>query len=320
MAGLNGGTTIQGCAYRITRLTADGSCTVSATAMIQDALPLIKLEMKPNMAAGVDITPVSACGVPVISYKDVDRYKRWDITVSFGDFDPEAMELTTGQGAIITAPSSAGRTFTDGVTTLGEYYIDSPALASFVASDAGRTVTGTGVPGSTVIVEVISATRVRVNNTSTATGASLSIVLGALGVNTIGYSFPHLLIPAAPNGVSIEIWSKLITRGTGYQGFLGFPNLGSPVIGGSGYVRTGIFRAILTFNSMTIENKEGMTEYVGWAIENPNFATGPVDDWRSGMSPGSGGGVPIDTTAWCAMVADDSLPTPTIAGYQAVTF
>lgn len=316
MVGLNGGTVIQGCAYRITRLTADGSCATSAVAMVQDNLPLVKIEAKPNLAQGVDITPISACGVPVISYKDVDRYKRWDITASFGDFDPEQMELTTQQGSVLTAGVSAGRTFTDGVVTVGEYYLDSAALAAFVATDVGRSVTATGVPMNTFIVEVISATRVRMNNTATATEAAESTVLGSLAAHSIGYAFPHLLIAAAPAGVAIEVWSKLITRGSGYQGFAGFPTLGQPAVGGSGYVRTGIFRAILTLDAFSIENKEGMTAYTGWAIENPNFATGPLDDWRTGMAPGSGGGTPLDTTAWCNMVADFALPSPTQAGYQ----
>ena len=73
----NGGINIQGCAYRLTALNADGSITATnTTGMIADDKPLVKLEAKPVYENGVEITPISACGIPIISYKDYDRYKR----------------------------------------------------------------------------------------------------------------------------------------------------------------------------------------------------------------------------------------------------
>ena len=44
---------------------------------------------------------------------------------------------------------------------------------------------------------------------ATSTEAAESITLGAQPVGTIGYNFPRLLCPAQPNGVLIEVWSKL---------------------------------------------------------------------------------------------------------------
>lgn len=311
----NGPVAIQGCAIRVTRLNADGSFNESATAMVQDDRPLVKLNAKPQMQNGVEITPVSACGIPVVSFKDFDRYKRWDVDLTWGDWDPEAMEML-GQGAIINGTTSAGRTFADGVITTNENLITSPALAAFVATDVGRSVTGTGVGASAFITEVLSATKIRVSALSTSTASAVSITLGATASSTIGYQFPHLLLAGGQNGVSLEVWSKLIVRGTGYQGTTPYPSAGSPTIPGSPYLRTGMFRCFLYHTGIDVENKEQANMMSGWAIENPNFGTGPLDDWRTSGLPAIG--VPIDTTAWANQIADFQLPTPLQPGYQMV--
>jgi hypothetical protein len=388
----NGPVVIQGCAYRISRLNFDGSIIESAISVIQDDRPLVKLEAKPNMEAGVEITPKSACGVPVISYKDCDRYKRWDVILTLGDFDPEQMELV-GQGKVLTAEGSAGRTFADGVLAIFENTLSSAADAAFVPDDVGRpvtdvgfpvatcattiaettvsttasfatagvvegmTVTGAGIAAGTTVAFVTDATHIELSLPATATGAAVtltffalaantfvseylsatevrmsagalhaeaaaSITLGGQPVGTIGYQFPHLLLVACPFGVAIEVWSKAIVRGTGFPGTTPYPSAGTPEIPGSPYVRTGIFRAFFWHDAFTIENKEQTPMFTGWAIENPNFGTGPADDWRESMLPGVGPA--LDTTAWCDMVFDFELPgvtdgTGTVgAGYQPV--
>ena len=313
----NGAVEIQGCAYRIGRLASDGSVVASSTGMIQDDRGLVKLEMKPVMEAGVEITPKSACGVPVISYKDCDRYKRWEITLTLGDWDPEAQELIAG-GQILTAPGSTGRTFNDGQTTINENVLTSPALGIFLTSDVGRSISGSGVPANTYVQEYISSTQVRMNNVATATATGVSITLGAISTTTIGYQFPHLLLVNCPYGVSIEVWSKLIVRGTGYQGQVPYPSAGTPTIPGSGYLRTGVFRAFLWHDAMSIENKETTPMFTGWAIENPGFGTGPVDDWRVSALPGIG--APVDTSAWSNQLCDFELPAPLQPGYQVTPF
>lgn len=380
----NGPVSVQGCAYRICRLAADGSIVNSSTAMIQDDRPLVKLEAKPNIEQGVEITPKSACGVPVISYKDCDRYKRWDITLQLGDWDPEQMELIGG-GQILTATGTAGRTFADGVLAIFENIVTSAADADFVPDDVGRpitdagftvatctlnatniitttasfasagvvagmTVTGTGIsglvtvvsvdsatqihvsavvgteasetltffaiPANTFVSEFVSATEVRISTGALKTGTGLSLTLGSQPVSTIGYQFPHLLEIPCPFGVSIEVWSKLIVRGTGYQGTTPYPSAGTAEIPGSAWLRTGIFRAFLWHDTFSIEDKEQSPQFVGWAIENPNFGTGPNDDWRESGIPGVGPA--IDTTAWCDQLADFELPSPLQPGYQTV--
>jgi hypothetical protein len=311
----NGPVSIQGCAFRATRLNTDGSCGTGSLAMIQDNLNFVKLELKPNMEPGVEITPKSACGVPVISYKDCDRYKRWDVTLTLGDWDPEAMELLAG-GAIYTSTGSSGRTFADGSVVINTNDLTSASLANFTANDVGRSVSGTGIPSSPApyITEYISATHVKMSAVATSTAGPESITLGAQVVGTIGYAYPHLLQIPCPNGVAIEVWSKLIVRGTGYQGTTPYPSAGSPTIPGSAYVRHGVFRCFLWHDADSIEDKEQTPMLTGWAIENPNFGTGPNDDWRVSATPATG--APLDTTVPRAMMCDVALPTPLVPGYQ----
>lgn len=379
----NGPVAIQGCAFRIARLAETGSIVDSSTGLVQDDRSFVKLTAKPNMADGVTITPISACGVPVISYKDCDRYKRWTVQISFGDWDPELMELV-GQGQVITASGSAGRTVANSVLVLNENTLTS-ATGAFTTSDVGRSVTppainvatcvlvtasktvttsasftssgivagmpvtGTGIaattvvtrvtsatqltlskaatsaetsetlhfyqlPAGTYISEIVSSTEVRLSEPALKSGTGLSVVLGAQPVSTIGYQYPRLLEIACPFGVSIEVWEKAIVRGTGYQGTTPYPSAGTPTTPGSPYIRTGIFRAFLYWDAFAMENKERETMLRGWAIENPNFGTGPNDDWRNSGLPGVGSA--ITTQGWCNTMADFELPSPLQPGYQ----
>jgi len=381
----NGAVAIQGCAFRISRLGQTGAVVASTTGMVQDDRPLVKLTLKPEILAGVDITPISACGVPVISYKDCDRYKRWNVTLSLGDWDPEALELIA-QGTVITSTGSAGRTGHASFTVF-ENTLNSTAL-TFVTSDIGRTVvdagfvvasctttnlsktvtttnsfttsgvvagmpvSGTGIAATTVVTRVTSATQLTLSKAATAGGtvsltfhslplgayitsitsstkarlnapalktvATVTVTLGAQPVGTIGYAFPQLLQIACPFGVSIEVWEKAIVRGTGYQGSTPYPSAGTPVVPGSAFIRTGIFRAFLWHGDFSVENKEAEKMFNGWAIENPNFGTGPVDDWRTTGLPGTGS--PVTTQRVILQMADFELPSPRQPGYQTTPF
>lgn len=313
----NGPVPIQGCAYRLSRLNADGSIAVSAVGMVQDDRPLVKVELKPVLEAGTEITPKSACGVPVISYKDCDRYKRWDVTLTLGDWDPEQEELVAN-GSLITAPSSPGRTFNDGALTFNSNVLSSPSLANFLTTDVGRTVVGPGVPGGAYIIEFLSSTAVRLSAVATSDQTGASYTLGATPVTTIGYQAPQLLLESCPFGVSLEVWQKLIVRGTGYQGTTPYPSAGTPTIPGSAWLRTGIFRILsLVHETMSIEDKEQTPAFTGFAIENPNFGTGPADDWR--VTATAGVGAPVPTTRVFNQMADFALPSPLQPGYQSTT-
>lgn len=307
---------IQGCAMRISRLNSDGSISAaSATAMVVDNKPFMKLTAKPVNEAGIEIVLKSACGDLLGAYKDFDRAKRWDITLDLGDLDFDKREIVGG-GSLLTAASSSGRTFADGATTLNDIHLSSPSLAAFLPTDVGRSVTGTGIPASTYITLYISATSVVMNNAATATASGLSIVLGAIASRTIGYAFPALLSVPNQNGIAIEIWTKAMVRGTGYQGTTPYPSVGSlsaPALTGSAYFRWGVFRYLPLPDGFTIEDKENPGMFTGWAIENPNFGLGPMKDWTV---TGAAGGVAIDTTKWCNVMMDFQLPTPLQPGYQ----
>lgn len=311
---------IQGCALRVSRLNADGSIpAASLTGMIVDDKPIVSLMMKPNVLAGVEIVPVSACGVPLIAYKDYDRFKRYDVTLTLGDADFDKWEMLGG-GSLLQAGTSTGRTFADGATTNNSTTITSPALAAFVSTDVGRTVTGTGITAGSIIVQVISGTSAVISTAATATATGLSLVLGALAARTVGYQIPQLLSVPNANGVALEMWQKAITRSTGYVGTTPYPSVGTsgtpPTIQSSAYIRVGVFRFIPTPQDINIEDKEGQRVFSGWAIENPNFGTGPIHDWTT---TGLAGGPPLDTTRAIEAMMDFQLPTPLQPGYQSTT-
>lgn len=306
---------IQGCAFRLSRLNADGSIpAANASAMIVDDKPFMKLTASPNMLAGAEIVPVSACGAPVIAFKDYDRVKRWDVSLDVMDIDFDKREMIGG-GSLLTAASNSGRAVSDGVLVLNSTHVSS-ATAAFVSTDVGRSITGTGIPATTFIVLVVSGTEVVMSNAATASASGVSVTLGALAARTVGYAFPALLSVANPNGIGVEVWQKAIVRNTGYQGTTPYPSAGSltaPALTGSAYVRWGVFRFIPNPDAWGIEDKESSMSFKGWAIENPNFGTGPAKDWTT---TGLAGGVPLDTTKWCNAMMDFQLPSPLQAGYQ----
>lgn len=305
---------IQGCAIRVSALNPDGSVLVGSSGMIVDDKPFVKWTAKPTKEAGVEIVPKSACGALLVAYKDRDRIKRWDVTLDFGDADFDKMALLGG-GDLVMAPTSAGRTVSDGVTTLNSTTITS-ATAAFVATDVGRTVTNTGIPAGAYITEITSATAAVISAPATATATAQSLVFGAIASRPVAYRFPQLLQVTNPNGVGIEIWQKAIVRGTGYQGVTPYPSVGStvtPFLTPSAWIRWGFFRVFLDPDAQDIEDKESMQSYVGWAIENPLFGTGPNLDWTT---TGVAGGPPIDTTRWCNAMMDFQLPSPLQPGFQ----
>lgn len=306
---------IQGCALRTSHLNADGSVPgSSATGMVVNDKPFIKFTAKPSMEAGVEVVVKNACGGLLAAYKDYDRIKRWDVTLDVGDYDFDRMEMLGG-GRLITAATSSGRAVSDGVIVLNSTHITS-ATAAFVQSDVGRSVTGTGIPASTFIMLVVSGTEAVLNNAATASASSVSLTFGALASRTIGYQWPSLLQVANPNGVAIEIWQKAIVAGTGFPGTVGYPQAGrtsGPALNPSGWIRFGAFRCYLNHADIGIEDKETPNMYTGWAIENPNFGTGPFKDWTETALPG---GPAVDTTRWANAMMDFQLPATLQPGYQ----
>lgn len=70
------------------------------------------------------------------------------------------------------------RVVADGVTTLNSTTVTS-ATGAFTQDDAGKTISGTGIPASTTIQSVVNSTTVILSAAATATGSSISITIGA---------------------------------------------------------------------------------------------------------------------------------------------
>lgn len=87
-----------------------------------------------------------------------------------GNLDPSNGRSAWGQ-----------RVVTDGVTTNTDATVTS-ASAVFSAFDVGKAVTGTGIPASTTIASVTSATEVELSAAATATGTGVSLTIGVASV------------------------------------------------------------------------------------------------------------------------------------------
>lgn len=94
------------------------------------------------------------------------------------------IELACGTGAIVTAkvdvdalPAHVVRTVADGATTNTSATLTS-VTAAFTYNDIGRPVSGTGIPASTTILSVESATSVTMSANATATATGVSVTIG----------------------------------------------------------------------------------------------------------------------------------------------
>ena len=304
---------IQGCAIAITQLQTNGTPVTGSTCYVQDDKPFLKFTAKPVMETGIEITPKSACGVPIISYKDFDYYKRWDVTLDLADFDLDKMVIL-GNGTLLTAAMSSGRTIADGVVVNNSTVITS-ATGDFIPTDVGRSITGTGVVASTYISEVLGVTGAVMSAAATGSTGPGSYTLGAIAARSIGYQWPQLICTPNTPGVSIEIWMKAIVRCTGYQGTTPYPSAGGAPVGlpSSAWIRFGAFRCYMYHADIDIEDKEFPNMFTGWAIQNPLFGVGPRGDWTT---TGVTGGPPVDTTQVFDAMFDFELPSPLQAGFQ----
>ncbi len=138
---------------------------------------------------------------------------------------PSAVGIAGDRGYIVakasTFPNSeidlltkAGAQVTDGVVGVGgDLRAVSSATAAWTATDAGQPITGTGIPSSTRIVAVLSATSILISNDATASGSGVTLTYGrgggggsATSVIQVGWNRTHY-----------------ISKGT-----IGTPSIGSP--------------------------------------------------------------------------------------------
>ncbi len=311
-----GGIPIQGSALAITQLATNGTPLTGSTVYVQDDKPFMKFTAKPAMEAGVQIVPKSAAGVPIIAYRDFDRYKWWDVTLDLADLDFDKMVIL-GNGTALTVGSSSGRTFADGVVTTNSTTITS-ASTDFVSTDVGRAITGPDIPASTYIASIIGPSGATMTAAATgSTGPTGTYTLGAIAARNVGYAWPQLICTPDTPGVSIEIWMKIIERCSGFQGTTPYPSAGSvtPALPPSAWARFGAFRCYMYHADVDIEDKEFVNNFTGWAIQNPLFGTGPRGDWTT---TGVSGGPPLDTTQVFDVMMDFQLPTPLAPGFRTI--
>lgn len=89
---------------------------------------------------------------------------------------------------MVAGRTSEGRTIAGVSTTLGSAAITAPAN-SFNEEDAGRPISGTGIPAGATIASVTSGTAATLSANATATGTITATVGGTAGDNGQRYGF-----------------------------------------------------------------------------------------------------------------------------------
>lgn len=275
MAGNDCMVSLQVCALRAARLAADGTTPPGAT-NLYTMDKISKLDISPQFETGDEITVKTGCGAIAAAYKDLDRLKRADVSLTVVTADPEFSELVAGftlitsggqsVGAAAPAVGSAppagvsleawtkawlggsqppGQTFTDGVSATSTAWTS--ATAAFTQADVGRTITGTNIPALTTITTVTNATTLVLSQATTGTGSSLSFTIGRPGA----------------------------------------------------YYRWVLPKVVLRPDTRTLEDAPSLSVYTGPAFENSTWGNGPLNDWPAGAVSGR-------TWAW---IRDSALPT-----------
>ena len=99
----------------------------------------------------------------------VDRVSGQTVVTKVNTYTANAREVVLADGT--------QRGVNDGTTTNGSANLGS-ATASFVASDVGRAVSGTGIPNGTTIASVTSGTVAVMSANATATGSGVPVTIG----------------------------------------------------------------------------------------------------------------------------------------------
>lgn len=262
MAGNDCMASIQACMMRVARLASDGTTPSGATnGYISDRL--VKVDLNPSYETGDEITLKTGCGNIAVAYKDLDRLKRIDVSLTTATVDPELWELLTG-GSLITvggqsngyaapavgaSPTAGvslefwskawsggggppGQTFTDGVTNTTATVTS--ATAAFTSADVGRTITGSGIPANTTISSVTNATTIIMSAVATLTATGVSITIGRPGA----------------------------------------------------YFRWALPKVVMKLETQTLDDGAKVNVFSGPAFENAAWANGPFNDWPSGATSG----------------------------------
>lgn len=122
MAEQSNGGSVQLCMMRLATLENDGvPLPGSANLFVTDGVA--KLEATPVMTKGVDLELLNGCNAPAVLYKDQDRFKRYDLTLSLTYVDAELEGMLIG-----------GEQYTSGGFTIGGSV---PLQAAYAGSPYG---------------------------------------------------------------------------------------------------------------------------------------------------------------------------------------
>lgn len=125
------------------------------------------LSVAPPAAPAITVTPDSVLNRVALNLLGFDN----ELTRN------QANAETATQGWFPQTNVASTQTFSDGVTTVSGSGFTS-ATAGFSAADLGLTITGTNIPGGTLIKTIQSATSIIITANATASGSGLTFTLG----------------------------------------------------------------------------------------------------------------------------------------------
>lgn len=273
------GSTVFAEAVRVTKLDANGAPLWGSSSMIQTR-NVVSFDFKNNWQAGVDLTKTDGRGQVCGSFKGRDTVKRIDVTLEICDEDVLLRELLVG-GTIFTGQDV--RTASVGITTSS-----ANITGTFTADDVGAHITGTGIPANTTILSQTGTAAV-MSAPATATNASASATITSVEF-VEGYQPPGIGEVGREDGVAVELWARRVIGDVpmGYEHWV-FPRI---------FVNDPDGQIADSFMAM---------QFAGFGVENPNFGSGPLQDFDH------------DSSKVKQFIYVDALPSPLQDGYQTIT-
>lgn len=124
------------------------------------------------------------------------------------------MLLAYGRGTVASQAQSGGRVDASCGTTSGSTSVTDPSIT---AADAGKSVTGTGIPAGATIVTVVVGTSFTLSAAATATGTAVSLTIGGttVGKNTLTFSIVKNKYSFGLEGVNTHGYPRRIYIPTG---------------------------------------------------------------------------------------------------------
>jgi hypothetical protein len=280
---------------RFTKIDVLGVPIVGAnTCYVTDSLITVGIGLE--YEEGNEIVQKSGSGRVCLTYRAPDTLKRGTIgDLQFCAPDPNVLEFTMG-GNVITSgggavsevqtvtitgvPTGGDFTLTFNGQTTGDIAFDAAAAAVELAIEAlsnvgagNATVTGSaGGPYTVTFGAALGNVPQMTADGSGLTGGSAPAVVVATttpgnNLTDIGYAAPEVGSEATPNGIGIEMWTRAIDDGS-FASQLPFFHWVLP-------------RAkVRPSDNWTLSGEDPLLPgFEGWAEQNQNFGSGPVDDW-----------------------------------------